>query len=768
MAATATESRTYDLNLDEYWQIIVRRRWVILFCAASLGVFSWMFSWLHQPPPLYSSMAAVKIDTTVDVDAALSGGRNRRKVIDMETQLGLIRSYALMERAARALGYIPDDVSSDEARVHPVYINRIIDLKNSIEVNQEGSGGLITITAVSSDPATAQKMAQAVAEEYIRFNSEEQNRQLYEAKKFIRNQMKVVGERLKKAEDAVREFSRKHGMSLAGSDPKTVTKIINDLDNQYRKTVQHLADLRFTLKQLKRQFERASQGFTAITVVGKVSTYFAALNQRLIEMQLKRTALATSYTPQHPQMLELQAQADDILVDMVDELINQVRLTQTRERELKRRIALSTQRYANIPGNTAELARLNRTVRINEDLFNQLEQKYQEVLIRESQQQQKVVMVRPAMISYDRINPVKIGQTAAAGFLLGLVLGLVIALILEAMDTSIGTIEEVEAFLDLPVVGYIPQLRQEEAEEVFSQQEGLATRGGALDRQIRLITHFAPAAVMSESYRSLRTNLLFSQGGSQSKVLMLTSSTMREGKSSTAVNLAIVLVQQGARVLLVDGDMRKPMVHHTFGVEKGPGLSDCLLGQYPWRDAVKRFSDVVLGEMGIDMAMYTPGLDQLELLTCGNVHANPPDLLASKTMDEMLREFREEYDFVIIDMPPTLHTTDATILAGRVDGVLLIYHVGSVVRGALKRVKGTLESVGGNIIGLVLNGVRGEISGDFKALKMDQYYAYGYGEDEQVQRPWLERAQVWFEDVWMVARGSIAQMWHDVTGRWRR
>ncbi|RMH52416.1 MAG: polysaccharide biosynthesis tyrosine autokinase [Zetaproteobacteria bacterium] len=763
--ASIAEGRAYDLNLDEYWQIIVRRRWVILFCAASLGLFSWIFAWLHQPPPLYSSMAAVKVDTTVDVDATLSGGGTRRKRIDMDTQLSLIRSYALMERAARALGYIPDDVSSDEARLHPVYINRIIELKNAIEVEQEGNGGLITITAVSPDARDAQRMAQAVAEEYIRFNREEQNRQVYEAKKFVRNQMEVVGKRLKEAEDAVRRFSREHGMTLAGSDPRTMTRILNDLENQYRATVQHLADLRFTLKQLKRQFERTDEGFTAITVVGKVSNYFSALNQRLIQMQLKHTELATAYTSEHPQMRELQAQADDILVDMVDELINQVRLTQTRERELKRRIALANARFASIPSDTAELARLNRTVSINEDLFNQLEQKYQELLIRESQQQQTVTLVRPAMLSYDRINPVKLGQTAAAGFLLGLVLGLVIALILEAMDTSIGTIEEVESFLELPVIGYIPQLEQEEAEEIFSRQKGLAVRGGALDRQIRLITHFAPAAVMSEAYRSLRTNLLFSQGGSKSRVLMLTSSTMKEGKSSTAANLAIVLVQQGARVLLVDGDMRKPMVHHTFGVEKGPGLSDCLLGQYPWRDAVKRFSDIVLGEMGIDMAMYTPGLDQLELLTCGNVRANPPDLLASETMTTMLEEFRKEYDFVIIDMPPSLHTTDATILAGRVDGVLLVYHVGSVVRGALKRVKTTLEGVGANIVGLVLNGVRGEISADFKALKMDQYYAYGYGaEDEYVRKPLVERARAWLEDAWLYVRGAASERWRT----WRK
>ncbi|MDX8408743.1 MAG: polysaccharide biosynthesis tyrosine autokinase [Mariprofundales bacterium] len=764
--ASENEERGYDLNLDEYWQIIVRRRAVILFCAISLGVFSWLFSWLNQPPPIYSSIASVKLDAADNLDAAL-GQSQSNNMNDISTQLGLITSYALMERVARRLDYIPTEATSDEARVNPRYLNKIIELKNIVSADQEGDSGLISISAVSPNATLARKITQTVAEEYIRFNRQEQNRQLYEAKKFIQNQMAVIGKRLKTSESVVRDFSHSHGMSLAGSDPMTVATIVNDLETNYRKAVQHLGDLRFTLRQLKGQFESIDQDFKAITVVGMVSGYFAALNQRLIEMQLKRTELATSYTRQHPQMLELQAQAEDILVNMVDELINQVRLTQSKVIELKQRISNTTRRFEDIPANQAELQRLNRTVNINEDLFNQLQQRYQEILIREAQKKQTVSMVRPAMLSYGRINPVKVGQTAAAGFLLGLVLGLVISLILEAMDTSIGTIDEVESFLKLSVIGYIPQLHEDEAIEIFSQQKGLVARAGAMDRQIRLITHFAPAAVMSESYRSLRTNLLFSQDVKR-KILMITSSTMKEGKSSTSVNLAIVLVQQGARVLLIDGDMRKPMVHHTFGLDKGPGLSDCLLGQFPWRDAVKRFSDVILGQMGIDMAMYTAGLDQLELLTCGNVNANPPDLLASKSMDILLDELRDEYDYIIIDMPPALHTTDAGIMASKVDGILLVYHVGSVVRGALKRVKINLEGVGGNIIGLVLNGVRGELSGDFKALKMDKYYAYGYGSEEQVRLGMGEKIQAWLDDSGMVVRSVLREQWERLREMIRR
>jgi len=179
--------------------------------------------------------------------------------------------------------------------------------------------------------------------------------------------------------------------------------------------------------------------------------------------------------------------------------------------------------------------------------------------------------------------------------------------------------------------------------------------------------------------------------------------------------------------------MRKPMQHHTFGLKRDPGLSECLLGQHQWQDVVKRFSDVMLGDMGIDQALLTPGLDQLEVLTCGVVSANPPDLLAAPAMDTILKETREEFDMVIIDMPPLLHTTDATILASKVDGVLLVYHIGSVVRGALKRVQTNIESVGGKVVGIVLNGVRGELSPDYATYKMNRYYAYSYGADEKLR-----------------------------------
>ena len=731
--AKAAANSGYELNLEEYWQVILRRRWIILFCAISMGVFSWLFTWVNQPPPLYSSSASVKVEAATNMADLLLRGNTYRRQNDMSTHLAVVQSYALMERVAKRMGMIPQELTPEEVRANSGYIDEVLSLKDGISASQDGDSGIIDISVTSTSAEFARDLAQAVADEFRVFNIEEKNKQVFEAKKFIQQQLVIVGERLKSAEEAVRDYRQLNNLSLTNTDSDVMSRVISDMEQEYRKAVAHLNDLAFALKQLRERVKQGRWDYQAVTVSGNVSTYFDQLNKRLVEMALKHTELATSFTDKHPQMQELRTQASDILESMVGELDKQVGLTQRRMQDLQTSMDEAERKYQGLPEQALELERMKRTVRINEELYDLLEKKYQEVLIQEAEKVQEVSLVRPAMLSYMRVNPVRTAQTAMAGLILGLVLGLIIALVLEAMDTSVGTIEEVESFLEVPVVGFVPHLTHDEAMELFSGVEGLATGGHALERQIRLISHFSPPSTIAEAYRSLRTNLLYSQAGDH-RVILISSATVKEGKSTITANLAVVVAQQGARVLLIDGDMRKPMQHHTFGLKRDPGLSECLLGQTQWQDAVRRFSDVMLGDMGIDQALLTPGLDQLDVLTCGRVIANPPDLLAAPQMSEILEQARQEYDMVLIDMPPMLHTTDATILASKVDGVLLVYHIGSVVRGALKRVKSNIESVGGKVLGVVLNGVRGELSADYSTYKMNRYYAYSYGKDEKLRK----------------------------------
>jgi len=749
MTQPSTAMSGYELNLEEYWQVIVRRRWVIVFCAVSIGLFSALFTWVNQPPALYSSTASIKIEPTLNIAAFFRGGGSSQS-FNMPTQLVLIQSYALMERVAQRLALIPPALTREEISANPDYVDVILNLKNSVDAKQDGDTGIINISVVSGNANYAKDLAQAVADEFQTFNIEEKNKKVFKAKKFIQQQLLAVGGRLKKAEEKVRDYRQKNHLSSANSGSEAVAKIVANLQQEYRQAITHLSDLQFTLKELRLRVQRGGWDYKAVSVPGNVGAYFEALNKRLVEMALKRTELSTSYTDAHPQIQELRQQAEDILSSMVDELAKQVTVTQRKTQDIQEGLNSAERKYQGVPEQALELQRLQRSVSSNEELFGLLEKKYQNVLIKESEKVQEVSLVRPAMLSRVRINPIKVSQAGMAGLILGLVLGLIIALILESVDTSIGTIEEVENFLGVPVIGFVPHLSHEEGIELFSG-EGLETSGSAMEQQLRLVSHFSPVSMIAEAYRSLRTNLLLSQAG-EHRVILVTSATVKEGKSTIAANLAVVVAQQGARVLLIDADMRTPMQDHIFGLKRAPGLGEVLLGQQRWPDAVSRFSDVMLGDMGIDQALMTPGLDQLDILTCGQVNANPPDLLGSPQMSSVLDEAREEYDMVILDMPSLLHTTDATVVVSKVDGVLLVYHIGSVVRGALKRVKANIENVGGKVLGVALNGVHGDVSPDYSNYKMDHHYAYAYGENEMERKNWFERnsdiAKKFIEDVW--------------------
>lgn len=719
--ATQATVKGYEPNIEEYWQVLRRRRWVILFSAFSLGAFSWIFSWINQPPPLYASSVLVKVAQTENLLGALLAGPKFNPAEDMSTQLALLQSYLVEERVAKRLGLIPKGISSEEIRTRPAYMKVMQALKRGVSAKQQGASRIIAIRTLASSPEFARDMAQAVAEEFRIFNIEEKNRRVFNAKRFIQQQIVVLGDRLRNAEEAVRNFREDHHLFAMGQGSDVMSRVVSNMEKDYQREASHLNDLQFALFQLKHRVRRKGWDYSALSVSGKVSPYFDKLNNRLIAMALEHTKLSTNFTDAHPAMAELRSQARDILAGMLNELKRQESLTKQRMADLQRNIEGSELKYRGPPEQALKLRRLTREVTNNERLFSLLEKKYQEVLIKESGKIDQVSILRPALISGKRTNPMRGAQTAIAGFILGLALGLIIALVLESMDASVGTIEEVESFLEIPVVGFIPHLEHDEASELFSGIEGLVTSGDQMERQMRLITHFVPRSTISEAYRSLRTNLLLSRSGKR-HVVLVTSATTREGKSSVAANLATVVAQQGARVLLIDADMRKPMQYKVFGLAREPGLSEYLLGQMSWRDVVKRISDVMLGEFGVDRVLMTPGMDQLDFITCGRKIDNSSNLLAAPALAELFEQARQEYDMVIVDTPPLLHATDATVMAGKADGVLLVYRIGAVARGVLKRMKTSVEAVGGTFVGVVLNGVRGKLTSDYAKYKVDHYY----------------------------------------------
>jgi capsular exopolysaccharide synthesis family protein len=193
------------------------------------------------------------------------------------------------------------------------------------------------------------------------------------------------------------------------------------------------------------------------------------------------------------------------------------------------------------------------------------------------------------------------------------------------------------------------------------------------------------------------------------------------------------------KTLLVESDLRKPMISQIFGIEISPGLTDVLLGNYYWRDVIKTITDIIVGKMDLDEVMITPGLDNLNIITSGAIPPNPAELIDSKRLVDFIEEVKEDYDIVLFDTPPILSTADPTILGTKVDSVALVYRIGSISKALLKRSTIQLSQVKCNIMGVILNGMKADVSPDFQDFKYYKYYSsYGQG-DQDKRKKWHEK-----------------------------
>ncbi|HLE80225.1 MAG TPA: CpsD/CapB family tyrosine-protein kinase, partial [Dehalococcoidia bacterium] len=285
------------------------------------------------------------------------------------------------------------------------------------------------------------------------------------------------------------------------------------------------------------------------------------------------------------------------------------------------------------------------------------------------------------------------------------------------LDNTLKRSEDVERFLHVPALALIPSIESLNGRRggiygIYGRSKMLA--GGArasskptalvpkaqVPRWYRIDTQGEQHMALSEAFRTLRTSVLLSTADRPPRALLVTSSQPGEGKTTISANLAISLAQLGRRVLLIDGDMRRPCIHRAFQVKEGAGLVSYLTGQRAWQEAVQ--------------TTRVPGLD---VLVCGPIPPNPAELLSSDRMRLLIREVVGEYDFVVLDSPPLLNVADSRVLATLVEGVVLVVKGGATPRELVQRAQSNIRDVGAHVIGVVLNNLD---------VRADDYYYYRY------------------------------------------
>ena len=430
------------------------------------------------------------------------------------------------------------------------------------------------------------------------------------------------------------------------------------------------------------------------------------LAERLMDAKLKLQALLDegNYTEEYPPIIALRKTIKDITAHL--QSISSAELkTQSMMRDY------------------------DQKKKILEDVVSYLTRRREESRIALTKKSERVIEVEHASNGVP-VTTAKAYLTGVGG-LLGLMLGIVLAFVAENLDTSIRTLVEIEEIFRLPILGIIPHFSPY-GDDVPIRPEGLlsrmrysqlvhsttifwrAVRSSFTGRRRRLrssgsttlIVPFSPRSPATEGYRAIRTNLQLSVDDGEVGTVLVTSPGPSEGKSTSIANLAFAFAQAGKRTLLVGANMRRPTLYRTLGLERTNGLSEILVGEIAWREAIRDNRDLALGEKADDNLATASGTENLFLITCGGRTIQPAEWLSLPLFKAAVKEWEAEFDVVLIDAPPVLPVPDSVIMSATVRHVVLVYQAGATQRDSMLRAISLIQNAGTSIAGLVFNDLR--------------------------------------------------------------
>jgi capsular exopolysaccharide synthesis family protein len=609
---------------------IINRRKWVALFVFSLTIFSTVF-YTHLQPVIYQSQAIIKFQPPASYSKIPGSDLTEFDPWNaVSTEIRVITSAEIAERSARKLGWLDESAASAQN-------NRVVgSLQASYKAERLQDSNLISITGSNSNPLKASDIVNAVIESYRDYDLEQKSK-------------------------------------------------------QGRKTLEDIASRKAEVEDNLRSLERSKQNFME---KNPKSGMGSALATQLAELEIRKRALREKYTPNHPEVVELD-----------------------------QRIHVVEERLGEIPAQELDLARISRELRMQEDLYTTLNKQYEEAKLGLSSVVSFVSVVNPAIPSEAPVSPNK-QLNLLAGGILGFFLAIVLVFLLENLDVSISTIEDIEVFLKLPVLGIIPHILSSKRMDNWLTQMFKKERYTVEGFRSVLILNRRYASGIIEAYHTLRTNIMSHLNTRESVSLVFSSAGAAEGKTLTAVNFALASANSGLKTLLIDADMRRPTIHQIFGSKKEPGLSDVLAGRVDWREAVLESADFMMGGLDFDSLMRFPGIDNLKTLNSGTTPGNILDIIDSANWKELMENLKSEFDMIIFDAPPVLLFVDSVMLATHSDGVVLVYKAGKIARGALKRAKDQITGVKARMIGVVLNGVRASEMGPQYGFYSEDYKNY--------------------------------------------
>ncbi len=680
------------LPLSQYLWILKRYRWRIGGFIAASVIGTLIIS--SRLTPIYESTATVDVDR--QTPAGVVGQDSARMFLNdsdqyLATQIKLVQSDSVLRPVdqrfkLRELEHQPESMSGvARAADAPVTLKRL-------KVTRPPNTYLLLISYRSDDPQLAADATNAIAQSYLEHTYNIRIRSSASLATFMEKQIEELRAKMERSSQALLGFERE--LNVINPEEKTniLAARLLQLNTEYTNAQGDRLKKEAAYDSVKGGSIEAALATAQGDSLRRLVEHLNDAREHFVDVKSHFGANHPEYRKAEAKVTEVQSAIELTIKDVGQRVSIEFQESERHEASVKQAVADAKADFDHVNARSFEYQALKREADADKQLYEELVRKIKEAGINAGFQNSAIRIADPARPALKPVFPDN-GLNVLLAFLFSALVAIGAAVVSDLLDKTIRDPEQVSRTLRTEVIGSLPLMKNRTAAGSPNFRAGFKN-GLAIEGEQDL-------SGFHESIRTLRNSILLGSFDRQYRSLLVTSAAPGEGKTTTAANLATAHAEQGKRTLLIDGDLRRPSVHRNFNLPSVVGLSNVLLGEIPWRDAIVKVD----------------GLENLHILAAGPPSRRASDLIG-RGLAEVLEEASSDYDLVLLDAPPLLGFAEPLQMATAVDGVIVVARAGQTSRKAVASVLATLTRLRAKIVGLVLNEVHKELS--------DSYYYYGY------------------------------------------